>query len=104
MLINIEEYRISDDWGWFVDTENQKPIEKIVKYNKNKLNRIDDNDEYEYYINNKKSICNIDYLINDDKLKTTCRTCSSKNMECLIEVCSKTIFGILLTYMIYIIL
>ena len=56
-------YNLSEDWGWYVDIENMRPIyqiktEFVKTYNKKlnyHLNRLDpiEEDAYDYYINNK---------------------------------------------------
>ncbi len=56
-------YNLTDDWGWFVDTENPQPIyqnkidiiknnNKKFNYHLNKLEPIEE-DEYDYYMKNK---------------------------------------------------
>jgi hypothetical protein len=111
MPISINEYdnvnACSDDWGWFIDIENCNPIyhenKKIKNKNKNKnnVNIIDKNieNEYNYYINNQ-----IDLDVNLDKLYENSKVKCYSDIEYMIEICTKTIFGVLLTYIVFIII
>ena len=63
-------YTLSDDWGWYIDTENMEPIYQInpslltKKYNHcyNKLDTIEEC-EFDYYTNNQKDLDDLEDLI-----------------------------------------
>lgn len=94
MQHELNEYNnISEDWGWFIDIESINLIKINDNIRKNKLETIIEEDEYEYYINNK----NLDDI---DKRKLT----YSEGIEFIINACSKTIGCALLTYIMFILI
>lgn len=96
MQINLNEYNISEDWGWFVDTEISLSLNQVVqvneKYNKfkliniiNKLEKITEEDE--------QDVNDIESLNKFEKI----------NIKYLMEICITTIIGGLVTYLSFII-
>jgi len=93
MQLKLNESNISEDWGWFVDTEtlllvdqvkrinqvNKKYNNKLQLNNINKLEKITEEDEYDI-----------------ESLKKT--ECLVINTESLIETCQKEIIAILLIF------
>jgi hypothetical protein len=72
--MNLINYNLCDDWGWYVYIEGSTPVYQIrtdfvkipcKKFNPhyNKLETIeeDDYDEYDYYINNQKNLDDISF-------------------------------------------
>lgn len=55
-------YNLSDDWGWYVDIESSNYVHQTRKYcanfkqRHNKLEVIEEDDEYEYYLNNQQNL------------------------------------------------
>lgn len=84
MQIELNEYNISEDWGWFVDTETLLLINKSKnKYNNiNKLEKITEEDE--------------DY----DDIESLKKTeASVMNIGALMEPCTTIIIVTTLTYL-----
>lgn len=99
-----------DDWGWYVDTENNlfinstkistnKYYEKIANYKLNKLYNVNENiDEYDYYKKNYRDIA---------KIQLECCVLKSDNNEnkgyqlSLYKIGSTTLITGLLTYAIF---
>jgi hypothetical protein len=95
MQIKLNESNISEDWGWFVDTEtlliNQVDLVKQInqakkKYNNiNKLEKITEEDEYHYH--------DIESLENTESLVT--------NIGSLMEPCTTIIIVTTLTFLLF---
>lgn len=89
-------YILNDDWGWFVDIENNQFIQlDRCKQKITKLPKIDENedDEYEYYKKKYYEIT-IDEVINE-----CCNTYNEKNTNLLLlKITSTTLLTGLLTY------
>ena len=91
MQIELNEYNISEDWGWFVDTEtlllinqSKNKYNNINKYkNINKLEKITDEDE-EYY-DDIESLKKTEFLL--------------INIGTLMEPCTTIIIVTTLTYL-----
>lgn len=85
MQIELNEYNISEDWGWFVDTETLLLINQSKnKYNNiNKLEKITEEDE--------------DYYDDIESLKKT--ESSVMNIGALMEPCTTIIIVTTLTYL-----
>lgn len=83
MEIELNEYNISEDWGWFVDTETLLIKQSKNKYNNiNKLEKITEEDE--------------DY----DDIESLKKTESSvMNIGALMEPCTTIIIVTTLTYL-----
>lgn len=85
MQIELNEYNISEDWGWFVDTETLLLINQSKnKYNNiNKLEKITEEDE-DYY-DDIESLKKTEFLV--------------INIRALMEPCTTFIIVTTLTYL-----
>jgi len=90
---NITDYTISNDWGWYVDTENNSYINpKIyIHYKKIVTNLPSIEEEYNYHQQNYKDIENLTYEFD---LKNDRR-------DILYKIGSTTLLTFLLTYAIF---
>jgi len=85
MQLELNEYNISEDWGWFVDTETLLLIKQgKKKYNNiNTLEKITEEDEDSY-----------------DDIESLKKTkCSVMNIGSLMEPCTTIIIVTTLTYL-----
>ena len=100
-------YNLSEDWGWYVDIETLKPIYQIktefvknnnkkINYHLNKLEPINE-DEYDYYMNNKKDIEYVEEFKNEYDKK------EEKN-NIITYYGSTTLITALLTYVVFFVL
>ena len=110
------EVNISDNWGWYIDTENLLPINnfeesqsiklfKKPKYFDIRLNKLDKIvEEYEYeFVKNSTNFTN--YNINNDFLDTENQDETIFCIDKIVKIGSTTIMSlILLTYIILFIL
>lgn len=122
MNLNIDkdESNISDNWGWYVDIENlsshtnnfekKRTInmsQNIKKLNihLNKLDKIDEDDEFEYYVKNSKGTTIYDCLnYNYDKLDMENNNKETFYTNKIVKIGSTTLLTALLTYFILFIL
>ena len=90
---NITNYNISNDWGWYVDTENNSYISpKIyIPYKKIVTNLPSIEEEYNYHLQNYKDVENLTYEFD---LKNDRR-------DILYKIGSTTLLMVLLTYIIF---
>lgn len=76
--MSLTYYNLSDDWGWYVDIENMKPVYQInpvytfiqdtkINYHFNNL-ETNEEDEYEYFINNQKNIVKVEFKHNNNTM------------------------------------
>jgi hypothetical protein len=104
-------YNLSEDWGWFIDIESLRPIYQIktefVKNNNKKLNyhlnRLDpiEEDEYDYYMNNKKEI---DYEEEILKIKINETVKCKEDTNMITAYGSTTLITALLTCIVFFVL
>lgn len=122
MKLNIDkdEFNISDNWGWYVDIENlstninnfekKRTINmnqkvKNLNIHLNKLDKIDEDDEFEYYVKNSKGTTIYDCLsYNYDKLDTEKDNKEIFFTNKIVKFGSTTLLTALLTYFILFIL
>lgn len=116
--MNLNTYNLCEDWGWYVDTENNLLINsnfnmavynshKVYNSYKNKnyskLCKIEE-DEYEYYKNNYKDIENLEleynYKKNGTKIQEKEKLEKNENIN-LYKIGSTTLITALLTYAIF---
>lgn len=110
---------ICDDWGWFIDIENNcfnenislQPYRSVVKKFNSCINKplIIQEDEYEYYHKNYKDPeeiiykeCQPDYDINLERSNKN--NSNNNNTNTIFNVCSTTLISSLLAYVIFIVL
>lgn len=119
--MNLNTYNICDDWGWFVDTDNNLLINstiielnvpnrkyKMMNYHYNRLYPIEE-DEYDYVKNNYKDIENLEmnssYKKIERKHEKIVEKIQEKNSSIvktyLYRIGSTTIITALLTYAIF---
>ncbi len=103
-------YNLSEDWGWYIDIENLKPVYHIrsdfIKIQNKKLNQHYNKletiieDEYDYYLNNQKNLDDITITNNPEKTidNNNKQYYLSKN---LLNIGSTTMITALLTYVIF---
>lgn len=116
MNINIY-YEMCDDWGWFIDIENNNFSEntllqpfrpRIKKFNSysHKLPTIEEDDEYEYYKKiYKNSEENYDINLNpSNRNKENSINENGKINRNVFNIGSTTLITAVLTYIIFIIL
>lgn len=110
--MSITYYNLSEDWGWYIDIENMRPIYQInthlnVDKNKNKkfnnhLNKlyVIEESKYDFYIQNKRNEKDANEIIEVKINKPIGVLCEGiiKNYG------SKTLITALLTYIIFIML
>jgi len=109
---------ICDDWGWFIDIENNcfnenislQPYRSVIKKFNSCVNKLPiiQEDEYEYYHKNYKDLEEI-YDINlerSNKNNNNSNNNSNKNSNTntIFNVCSTTLISSLLAYVIFIVL
>jgi hypothetical protein len=113
MNLNVQ-YQLCDDWGWFIDIENEEygknillqpcrsPVKKFNSYS-NKLPTIEE-DEYEYYQKNYKDPEEKFYKVVEEKEGINLKY-PNKNIGILIfNISSTTLITGILTYIIFIVL
>lgn len=115
--MNFNTYNLSEDWGWYVDTESNLLINSNLtmvynscnpykNINYSRLCRIEEEDEYEYYKNNYKDIESLqleyNYKTNGIKIqkKIELEFDKSENTN-LYKIGSTTLITALLTYAIF---
>lgn len=115
------ELNISDNWGWYVDTENLLPINNIeqrqyIKFykkpkyfniNLNKLEKIieDENeDENDIMKNNSKitiyNVLNVNYRFPNNEKLPKYNFCQDK----ILKICSTAVITFILTYIVFFVL
>jgi hypothetical protein len=119
--MNLNTYNLSEDWGWYVDTESNLLINYNINmvYNKcnpyrdtpyknindSRLCRIEEEDEYEYYKNNYKDIENLEleynYKTNGRKIQEKEEKLEKSENTNLYKIGSTTLITALLTYAIF---
>ncbi len=122
MNLNIDKdgSNISDNWGWYVDIENlssnnnnfEKKRNTIMSQNikklnihLNKLDRIDEDDEFEYYVKNNKGTTIYDCLTYSyDKVDMENNNKETFYTNKIVKIGSTTLLTALLTYFILFIL
>jgi len=111
---------ICDDWGWFIDIENNcfnenislQPYRSVIKKFNSCVNKLPiiQEDEYEYYHKNYKDPEEIIYKecqpTYDINLERSNKSNSNKNSNTntIFNVCSTTLISSLLAYVIFIVL
>lgn len=104
-------HSLSDDWGWYVDIESLKydtqsmtDVVKINNKNKyhNKLETIDEDDEYNYYVDNQKNLEELNELEKIDEKHIEKRNIYL--LKNLFKISSTTMITALLTYVIFFVL
>ena len=102
-------YNLTEDWGWYIDIENMRPINQInndfVK-NKNKnlhqkinnIYTIIEEDEYDYYMNNHKNF--EEKIYNESNLKNPVINPNNH----IISFGSTTLITVFITYVVFVIL
>lgn len=99
MLKNINDTNNTEEWGWFIDTDIESLKETVQIINQNIKNKIIEDDEYNYYINNNNIICENDDLYD---LEPICYPRQNNNfLKCknyLVEFYSLTIMTSVFTY------
>jgi len=110
--MNVETYSICENWGWYIDIENMRPIgSPIITQNYNKknkkpsyhLNRLEtiNEDEYEYDYLKKSKHTEESYF--DDKFNNINNNINN-NIYYLIRIGTTTIITAILTYVLLFIL
>ena len=110
--MNLNTYNISEDWGWYVDTESNlfinshnfdvivnKPYKKI-NYHYINLDKIEEQkDEYEYYKKNYRDIEQLEL----DSIYIKSQVKNEKKYEemSLYKIGSTTLISALLTYVVF---
>jgi len=103
-------YNLSEDWGWFIDIESSKPVYQIrrdfIKIQNKKFNthytklKTIEEDEYDYYINNQKSLDDISCNNFDVKIKPN----NTDYIKNIFNIGSTTLITGILTYVILFVL
>jgi len=96
---NINNYKISNDWGWYVDTENNSHIDPYINIVRKKIvnNLSSIEEEYNYHQPNYKDIECLYDIINYKELEE--KSVSEKELICKIGY--MTFIAAILTYAIY---
>lgn len=92
---NVTIYNISNDWGWYIDTENNSYINPniYIPYKKIVTNLPSIEEEYNYHLQNYKDVENLTYEVDLKNLKN--------NRGELLYKIGSTLITILLTYIIF---
>lgn len=116
--MNFNEYNISQDWGWYFDTESNsyinsnkidftvnKPYKKL-NYLNNKLDKFEqEKNEHHYYKNNYRDNKEISFDSIYEKLEIKNEKYEKYEKKTgeifLYKICSTTIITTLLTYIIF---
>lgn len=95
---NITYYNISNDWGWYIDTENNSYINTNINIYRKKVldNLASIEEEYNYHQLNYKDVESLDDIFNDKKLKK-----KFEQKDFIYNICSTTLITALLTYAIF---
>ena len=94
-------YNLTDDWGWYVDTEiNNETNHSQINIKNNNLNSIDI-DEYDYYLNNQIDLeaSQSDNIIKDEIIKN-----KKSSINTILSIGSTTLLTAMVTYIIFVIL
>jgi hypothetical protein len=103
-------YNLSEDWGWYIDIESSNPVYQIrtdfvkipcKKFNQhyNKLDIIEEEDEYEYHINNLKKLDDISSKNIDVDIEHNNN--NKEYVKKMFSVGSTTMLTALLTYVVF---
>ena len=103
-------YNLSEDWGWYVDIEISNPVYQIrtdfvkkpskkLNQHYNKLDTIEEEDEYEYHINNLKKLYDISSKNIDVDIEHNNN--NKEYVKKMFSVGSTTMLTALLTYVVF---
>jgi hypothetical protein len=104
-------YNLSEDWGWYVDIEISNPVYQIrtdfvkkpskkLNQHYNKLDTIEEEDEYEYHINNLKKLDDISSKNIDVDIEHNNNN-NKEYVKKMFSVGSTTMLTALLTYVVF---
>ena len=102
--MSLTYYNLSEDWGWYIDIESSNPVYqtrkdhvKMSNQYYNKLETIEEEDEYDYYINIQKNLDDISSKNIDINIEQNNR----EYVKQIFNVGSTTMLTAMLTYIIF---